>query len=182
MPDGLSEAQPRGRIWHANQMRVITYGPPWWGRVPCALFCTGVSIALVTANTQDYVSGRATAWVLLPTFLSVLLLMTYAYRVARFSFRADATGVVIRNILTTRHIPVAQITGFDVRARWFLETLTVRVITKSGAFPIGVCMRRTGLFLELRINRLCDIADGLENWRAEALARQAAEVGHRPQA
>jgi hypothetical protein len=153
-------------------MRVISCRPPWWDAIPCALFCTGVSVAMVTVNTRDYASGRASAWVFLPTILSVLILMTFAYRVVRLSFRADAAGVAIRNIFRTRHIPLAQITGFDVRARFVLRTFTVRVITRSGTFPIGVYMRRSGLLFD----HLCDIADELDDWLAEAQGRKAADT------
>lgn len=153
-------------------MRVISCRPPWWSPIPCALFCTGISVALVVANTQDYAGGRATAWVFLPTILSVLILMTLAYRVARLSFRADAAGLVIRNILSTRHIPLAQITGFDVRARWSIRVFTVRVVTKSGTFPIGIYTRRSGLL----IDHLCDIADELDDWLAEAQGHKPADA------
>jgi hypothetical protein len=136
------------------------------------VFCTGISVALVTANTQDYASRRASAWVLLPTFLSVLILMTFAYRVARLSFRAEASGVVIRNMFSTRHIPLAQITGFDVRARWGVRVFTVRVVTKPGAFPIDMYRRGSGLLLD----HLCGIADELDDWLAVAQARKPADT------
>jgi hypothetical protein len=141
-------------------MRVISYSPPLVGRIGAVLWCSGVSAALVVVNTQDYASGRASAVVFVPVAAMVTLLMTCAYRIARMSFRADASGLVIRNFLSTRRVPLAQITGFDVGARFLLSIYFVRVITPAKAFPIGVYLRRTTLFLD----GICDIADDLEDW------------------
>jgi hypothetical protein len=56
------------------------------------LFGTGVSVTLVAANTQDYASGRASAAVFPPLILMILAVMTFAYRLAMQSFRAEAAG------------------------------------------------------------------------------------------
>jgi hypothetical protein len=77
-------------------MGVISYRPPLWARICCAAFCSGLSVWVVTANTADYASGRAGAGVYVPVTAMVLILMTFAYRVFRLSFRADAAGVVVR--------------------------------------------------------------------------------------
>jgi hypothetical protein len=75
----------RGRTWHASQMRVISCRPPLWARIACALFCTGVSVTLVTANAQDYASGRAGA-------------VVYAWR--RTASRRFARGKLVVMLLT----------------------------------------------------------------------------------
>jgi hypothetical protein len=147
-------------------MGVISYSLPLWARTACALFCGGVSAALVTVNAQDYASGRAPAGVYLLVIPMVLILMTWAYRLIRLSFRADAAGLVIRNVFCTRRVPVTQITGFDIGTRFVLAPNTVRVITRSGTFPIDVCRRRGNLFIE----DLCDIADELDDWLENARA------------
>jgi hypothetical protein len=145
-------------------MRVISYRPPLWARLVCVLICAGVSAALITVNTQDYASGRAIAWLFLPIILAVLILMTFAYRLIMLSFRADAAGVVIHNVFSNRQIPLAQIIGFDIGSRFQLASNAVRVIARSGTFPIDVYGRRRDFFVE----HLCDIADELDGWLADA--------------
>ncbi len=39
-------------------------------------------------------------------------------------FRADAAGLVIHNVLSTRRIPVTEIVGFDIGARCWLVAPT----------------------------------------------------------
>ena len=149
-------------------MEVISKSPPLWARITGVLFCIGVSAVFVVPNTQDYSSGRTSAVAFAPVAAIVMLLMACAYRMMRLSFRADASGLVIRNYLSTRLVPLAQITGFDVGGRFLLSPNFVRVITSSGTFPISVYGGEHDLFLD----RLLDIADELDDWLEAARARQ----------
>jgi hypothetical protein len=64
---------------------------------------------------------------------------------------------------------VTEIVGFDIGARFVLAPNAIRVITRSGTFPIDVYRRQHDLFLE----DLCDVADELDDWLTEALEHKA---------
>jgi hypothetical protein len=132
-----------------------------------AAFCTGVSAAVFIANTGDYISGRAQAWVFAPTAAFVLILMAYAWRATTLSFRADGAGLVIHNMFRTRRVPVSQVVGFDVGSRSFRSPgVWVRVVTASGTYPIAAFGRRSILFP----GYLLEIADDLQSWLENARA------------
>jgi len=111
--------------------------PPLWTRIWSVLFCGGVSAAIVAVNTQDYLDGRLPAGEYATVIPLVLILALVAYRLVRLSFRADASGLEMRDFFRTRRIPLAQIIGFDVGRRFVTSRNSVRVITPAGVFPIG---------------------------------------------
>jgi len=147
-------------------MTVISRRPPVLARILGVAFFAGVSAWIVAANVGDYLSGHASAWVFVPVAAMVLILMAFACRAVTQSFRADGAGVVIHNILRTHRIPVTEIVGFDVGARFQLARNAVRVVTQSSAIPIGAYGRWADLFLDIP----SEIADELEDWLEDARA------------
>ena len=151
-------------------MTVIVRRPPLLGRIWVAVFCTGLSTALIVVNTGYYISGRAAAWVFAPLAAMVGGLMAFAWRIVTCSFRADVAGLVIHNVLRTRRVPLSQVVGFDVGPstrfdRW-PERVVLRVVTVSRTYPIGAFGSRHFMFAR----RHYDLADELQAWLEDARA------------
>jgi hypothetical protein len=145
-------------------MRVISYGPPLLARIAATAVCTGISAWVVAANTADYASGRAGADAYVPVAATVLILMGIASRAVRLSFRADETGLLIRNVFRTHRVPLAQVTGFEIGSRFVIGPNRLRVITEAGIVPIGAIDPRPDFLLD----ELVDIAGELYNWLEDA--------------
>jgi hypothetical protein len=122
--------------------------------------CAGVSAWVVGSNSADYASGRAGPEVFVPVAAVVLILMGIALRAVRLSFRADATGLLVRNVLRTYRVPVTQVIGFEVGSRFVIGPHRLRVITESGIIPVGAIDPRPDFLL----GDLLDIADELDDW------------------
>jgi hypothetical protein len=111
--------------------------------------------------------------------IPVLLAAACVYRVAWLSFRGSADGLVIRNFLYTRRVPISQVVGFDVgpyRAGGN-GVRAVRVVTPERAIPIDVYALRAP-WIVLSPTKLKRVAGELTAWAKDArenLGQAAAE-------
>ncbi len=143
-PEARHDLERRGTcdtrpVWNTGRMSEISVRAPMIGRIWAFVFWAGVSAALINASVQDYLHGKVGAvaafWVTVP----VCLLAIFAGTLATRSFRADASGLVVRNYLVARRFPISQVLGFDVGPRTVLSPSHVRVLTtQAGAVPIRV--------------------------------------------